>query len=99
MKLFYIEAGGSFECDFLLARNSSDAIRLMQATYGGGMSIDSVQCVADVGEQERAWLGPCAEPTALTAFGGTLISPPGEFPRWQFGDQVFGCLLTPTERY
>jgi hypothetical protein len=99
-KLFFVMDDAEFEADFVVARTVVGAKRAFSEMYGGGVR-SAASLVAEIKAppawlKEATWLGP--DDDVLEEFGGTRL-PSIDFPRWQFGDRVWGYPKTAAERY
>ena len=99
-KLFFITDEIGFEADFVLARTAVAAKRAFSDMYGGGVR-STAELVMEIDAppawlEQATWLGP--DHDALEELGGKRV-PSIDFPRWQFGDRVWGPQKTARERY
>jgi hypothetical protein len=97
-RLYYVTDAAEFECDFVIARSAAGAERVFTAEYGDLPG--DAELVVEIDKPPEwltkgCWLGPDPD---LTEFGGTKLATI-DFPRWQFGDRVWGSRKTMTARY
>jgi hypothetical protein len=96
--LFFVVDRSAFECDYVVAKTAREAERLFSKEYGGlEGKAELVTAIVDPPAwlTESCWLGATPD---LTEFGGEGLASV-DFPRWKFGDKVFGPPTTKTARY
>jgi hypothetical protein len=97
-RLYYVTDAAEFECDFVIARSAAGAKRLFTTEYGDLRGDADLVIEIDKPPEwltKSCWLGPDPD---LAEFGGTKL-PTIDFPRWQFGDRVWGSRKTMAARY
>lgn len=97
-KLFFVTDAHAFECDFVIARTAAQAKRLFKDEYGDPPGRAELVTTIERPPEwltEACWLGPDPD---LTDLGGERLASV-DFPRWKFGDAVWGSPKTLAERY
>jgi len=97
-KLYFVTDDDDFECDYVIAKAARRAERLFTEQYGdlpGHAELVTVVTSPSPSLTEACWLGPDPD---LAEFGGERMASL-DFPRWRFGDRVWGPPTTMAERY
>ena len=97
-KLFFVTDDDDFECDFVIARTAAQAERLFTEEYGdlaGHAELVTAIERPPAWLTDACWLGPDPD---LTDLGGERLTSM-DFPRWKFGEEVWGSPKTIAERY
>jgi hypothetical protein len=101
LKLYFVRDSHDFECDFVIAKTERGAWRVFDGMYGfgegaqGKVELVTVLKTAPAWVKGPMWLGPTAN---LSELGGIRLTSI-DFPRWRFGDKVWGPPKTGADRY